>query len=186
MLEREFPDSLGKVLDIGCGPGDVPVRLAKAFPDIRITAIDGSGPMIRLAREAVRSAGVEERVNPVRGYIPGLALEERGFDAVLCKDMIHHLPDPSVLWEEAKRLGRPGAAICVMDLYRPESAETARQIVESVSPDEDPILKLDFFNSLCAAFTVEEIEEQLKNAGLSLQVEKVSERHVVIKGYLPL
>ena len=109
MLEREFPDSLGKVLDIGCGPGDVPVRLAKAFPDIRITAIDGSGPMIRLAREAVRSAGLEERVNPVRGYIPGLALEERSFDAVLCKDMIHHLPDPSVLWEEAKRLGRPGA-----------------------------------------------------------------------------
>ena len=31
----------------------------------------------------------------------------------------------------------------------------------------DPILKLDFYNSLCASFTVEEIEAQLKNAGLS-------------------
>ncbi len=185
MLQVSFPGSMQKVLDLGCGPADVPIRLAKTFPDIQITAIDGSGPMIMLAQQAVQAAGLEDRVSPMQGYIPGLAFEEKSFDAVLCKDMIHHLPDPYVLWNETKRLAKPGALVCVMDLYRPESAETARQIVEDVSPDEDPILKLDFYNSLCASFTVEEIEEQLKNAGLSLQVEKVSERHILIKGYLP-
>ncbi len=184
-LMLEFPDYLEKVLDIGCGPADVPIRLAKALPDIRITAIDGSGPMAKLAQQAVQAAGLEERINPLQGYIPGLPLEEQSFDAVLCKDMLHHLPDPSVLWNETKRLARPGALVCVMDLYRPESEETARRIVEDVSPDEDPLLKLDFYNSLCAAFTIEEIEEQLKNAGLSLRVEKVSERHMVITGFLP-
>ena len=183
-LRREFPDCLVKVLDIGCGPGDVPVRLAGVMPGIHITTIDGSGPMVRLAREAVQAAGLIERINPMQGCIPGLPFEEHRFDAVLCKDMLHHLPDPFALWNEAKRLGKPGAAVCVMDLYRPESIETARRIVEDVSPDEDPILKRDFYDSLCAAFTVEEIEEQLRSAHLNLQVAQVSERHMLIKGLL--
>ena len=88
MLQVNFPGSMLKVLDIGCGPADVPIRLAKAFPDIRITAIDGSGPMIKLAQQAVQAAGMEDRINPIRGYIPGLAFEKNSFDAVLCKDMI--------------------------------------------------------------------------------------------------
>jgi len=71
-----------------------------------------------------------------------------------------------------------------MDLYRPESVETARRIVEDVSPDEDPILKRDFYDSLCAAFTVGEIEEQLRSTHLNLQVAQVSERHMLIKGLL--
>jgi len=147
--------------------------------------VDGSGPMIRLAREAASTAGLAGRIEAVAGYIPGLNLAEHSFDAVLCKDMIHHLPDPSVLWSEARRLGRAGAAICVMDLYRPESREIAAQIVENVSGGEDPVLKRDFFDSLCAAFTVEEIAEQLERAGLDLLVETISERHMVIKGNLP-
>jgi len=185
MLGREFPDYMKKVIDLGCGPGDVPVRLARASQRVHITAVDGSGPMIRLTREAVSAAGLVGRIEAVEGYIPGLNLAEHSFDAVLCKDMIHHLPDPSVLWSEARRLGRAGAAICVMDLYRPESREIAAQIVENVSGGEDPVLKRDFFDSLCAAFTVEEIAEQLERAGLDLLVETISERHMVIKGYLP-
>ncbi len=43
-----FPDfSDGHVLDLGCGPGDIPIRFAQAFPSCRITAVDASEPMIR-------------------------------------------------------------------------------------------------------------------------------------------
>ena len=44
---------------------------------------------------------------------------------MLSKDLLHHLPDPMVLWEEIKRLGRPGAAVYVMDLVRPATTEAA-------------------------------------------------------------
>jgi len=103
---------------------------------------------------------------------------------VLSKDLLHHLPDPMVLWNEAKRLGRPGAAVYVMDLIRPDTPQDARNIVESVAPDEHPILKEDFYNSLCAAFTVEEAKAQVRQAGLPLEVTQVSDRHMVIKGLL--
>jgi ubiquinone/menaquinone biosynthesis C-methylase UbiE len=184
-LLADYPDKIGNVIDIGCGPGDVMLRLAAARPAARITAIDGSNAMIELARKAVRSAGLLERVTALQGYVPGLRLEEHSFDAILSKDLLHHLPDPMVLWSEARRLGRPGAAIYVMDLMRPESPQAARNIVETVAPDELPILKADFYASLCAAFTLDEAKAQVKRSGLPLEVTQVSDRHMVITGLLP-
>jgi len=183
-LVADYPNHLSNVLDIGCGPGDVMLRLATARPNVRITAIDGSAAMIDLARDAVRMANLQARVTAMQGYIPGLALQEHSFDAILSKDLLHHLPDPMVLWGEAQRLGRRGAAVYVMDLIRPGTPQAAREIVENVAPDEHPILKEDFYNSLCAAFTVEEAQVQISRAGLALDVAQVSDRHMVIKGLL--
>lgn len=183
-LVDAFPAHLGRVVDLGCGPGDVVVRLARAVPGLHVTAVDGAAEMIRLAREATAAAGLADRVTTLQGYIPGLPLPGHAFDAVLSKDLLHHLPDPAALWAEAKRLGRPGAAVFVMDLFRPPSPEAARNIVARVAGNEHPILQEDFYNSLCAAFTVDEVREQLRQAGLALQVKAVSERHLLVYGML--
>jgi ubiquinone/menaquinone biosynthesis C-methylase UbiE len=180
-LVRDFPGHLGAVVDIGCGPADVVIRLARAVPSARITAIDGSAPMLALARNAVAAAGLDHHITLHCGRIPG-PLRDHAFDAVISKDLLHHLPDPSVLWKEAVLLGRPGAAIVVMDLVRPSSTEEARRIVEEVSGNEAAILKEDFYNSLCAAYTVDEVRAQLASAGLQLGVEQVSERHLMVAG----
>jgi len=184
-LLADAAKNLGNVLDIGCGPADVPVRLARAHPAVRITAIDGSSAMLALAQKAVAAAGLQKRISTVQGYIPGLPFDEHSFDAVLSKDLLHHLPDPMVLWSEARRLGRRGAAVYVMDLFRPASPDAARTIVETVAGKEAPILKDDFYNSLCAAFTVEEVRSQIKLAGLALDVIQISDRHMLIRGLLP-
>src|SRR3989442_14396320 len=44
----------GHVLDLGCGPGDIPIRLARTVPECRITGVEGSPPMIALGLEATR------------------------------------------------------------------------------------------------------------------------------------
>jgi ubiquinone/menaquinone biosynthesis C-methylase UbiE len=183
-LLKDYSSALGNVIDIGCGPCDAMLRLANAHPRVRITAIDGSAAMIELARDAVRSAGHDGRISPMQGYIPGLPLDDHSFDGVLSKYLLHHLPDPMVLWSEARRLGKPGAVIYVMDLIRPATPERARQIVETVTPDDHPILKEDFFNSLCAAFTIEETRNQVSEAGLALDAVSVSSLHMLIKGRL--
>ena len=184
-LVADFPKNLGNVLDIGCGPADVPVRLGRAHSTIRITAIDGSTAMLAHARKAVAGAGLHKRIATVQGYIPGLPFDEHSFDAVLSKDLLHHLPDPMVLWSEARRLGRRGAAVYVMDLFRPASSEAARSIVQTVAGNEHPILQEDFYNSLCAAFTVEEVRSQIRQSGLALDVIQTSDRHMLIRGLLP-
>jgi ubiquinone/menaquinone biosynthesis C-methylase UbiE len=183
-LRAEYPQYLERVIDIGCGPADVLIRLAKATPDIQITAIDGSRPMIKLAQQAVRAAGLEGQIKLMQGHMPGLPLEEHSYDAVLSKDVLHHLPDASALWKEAKRPGRPGALVFVMDLCRPETPDAARRIVDETVPAESPVLKRDFYNSLCAAFTVDEVREQVRHAQQEFQVAQVTERHMLVKGFL--
>jgi len=179
---NDFPQRLRTAVDIGCGPGDVMIRLARALPDLHITAIDASAPMIALARGAVMTEGASDRIELVQGYVPGVALQAHSFDAVLSKDLLHHVPDPSVLWKEVARLGRPGAVVYVMDLVRPPTPEEAHRIVDRVAAREDPILRDDFYNSLCAAFTVDELREQVAAAGLDLEVRQASDRHALISG----
>jgi ubiquinone/menaquinone biosynthesis C-methylase UbiE len=182
---RSFPDRLTQVVDLGCGPGDIAIRLSRASAATRITGVDGSPAMLAIARAALRSAGLENRVSFLDGRLPGVPLATGGFDLVLSKDMLHHLPDPRVLWDEVRRLGRPGAGVCVVDLCRPASTAAAHEIVERVSGGEHPLLKTDFYNSLCAAFTAEELRDQLTAAALSLTVSQLTERHLCVKGYLP-
>jgi hypothetical protein len=47
------------------------------------------------------------------------------------------------------------------------------------------VLKRDFYNSLCAAFTPDEVRSQLSEASLDcLEVKTISDRHVVVSGVL--
>ena len=181
-LLEEGSRRLARVLDIGCGPADIAIRLARAAPSIHVTAVDASEAMVRLARETVREAGLDEKITVAKGQIPGLHVPGGDFDAIVSKDLLHHLPDPMVFWEEVKRLGRPGTLVYAMDLFRPQTQEAARDIVQSVSGGEPEILQRDFYNSLLAAFTLEEIEDQLRSAGLAFKVDPVSERHMCIRG----
>ncbi len=181
-LVRDFPTHLRAVVDIGCGPADVVIRLATAAPHAAITAIDGSAPMIALGRTAARAARVDDRLTLLHTRIPGPPPASQSFDAVLSKDLLHHLPDPRVLWNEVTRLGRPGAAVYVMDLVRPDSEDTARAMVKEGAGSEHPILQHDFYQSLLAAFTMDEVRAQVATAGLDLTVAPIGVRHMLIKG----
>src|SRR6185437_6124143 len=125
---REYPSHLGQIVDLGCGPADVTLRVAQAAPHAHIVAVDGSAAMLEFARKALDRAKLSNRITLHHGRLPGLPLQEHQFDAVLSKDMLHHLPDPQALWSEVGRLGRPGAAVYVMDLIRPDSPVLAREI----------------------------------------------------------
>ena len=177
-----IPADAMTILDLGCGPADVMIRLVHARPTLKITAVDGSSEMIQLATKAIDACGFSERIVALEGYIPGLPLPAGQFDVVLSKDFLHHLPNPMVMWQEIRRMVRRGGLICVMDLRRPDSPAAAQAIVDKVASNEPEILRHDFFHSLCAAFTPDEIREQLKSAALDLTVTTCGERHMLIQG----
>jgi ubiquinone/menaquinone biosynthesis C-methylase UbiE len=186
-FQAAFPDMQGgSLLDLGCGPADIPIRFVKTIPGLTVTGVDGSDAMIALGREAVKAAGVDALVRLLCARLPGLNLRPQSFNGVISNSLLHHLPKPAVFWEEVRRLGRPGAAVLVMDLYRPDSEERAREIVEQNAANEAAVLKADFFNSLRAAFTLFEVRDQLRAAGLrAFRCEMVSDRHWATWGRLP-
>lgn len=185
-LVESFPEiAEGHVVDLGCGPADILIRLAHDCPKVTSVGVDGAEAMLALGRKAIDAKGLKARIRLVRGLLPGADVSP-GFDAVISNSILHHLADPSVLWRETKRLGRPGAAVYMADLSRPVSKADAERIVDAYAKDEHPILKVDFFNSLLAAFTPDEVSAQLAASGLGdLTVSMVSDRHLVVKGRLP-
>jgi hypothetical protein len=52
-------------------------------------------------------------------------------------------------------------------------------------PGNPEVLREDFYNSLCAAWTAEEVGDQLIAADLALDVERISDRHWLVYGRLP-
>ncbi|MFA6198593.1 MAG: class I SAM-dependent methyltransferase [Patescibacteria group bacterium] len=172
------------ILDLGCGPADIPIILAGNNPNIRITAVDASSEMLDYARKQIKSRKLDKNITLVKGKIPGLAksLNNRRYDFIISKDLLHHLPQPAPFWEEIKKLSNKGTAVMVMDLIRPDNKEQARKMVESGAKNEAKILKTDFYNSLLAAFTIKEIKQQLKTAKLNLKVENIGSRHFLVKG----
>lgn len=184
----EFPGfGRGSVLDLGCGPGDIVIRLAQRFPGLTVHGLDGSGAMLAHGRERLaRLPGLRGRVQFVEGVLPGARLPRPSYDAVTSNSLLHHLHDPAVLWRSVLEAGAPGAAVLVMDLFRPDSPQRARAIVEQYAGAEPDVLKRDFFQSLCAAFTAEEVRGQLAASGLAdLAVRVVSDRHMTVSGRLP-
>jgi ubiquinone/menaquinone biosynthesis C-methylase UbiE len=174
-----------RVVDLGCGPADVLVRLAAADRSLHITGVDGSAPMLALARQAAAGAGVGDRIDLLQAHLPSTRPPAGAFDVVLSKDFLHHLPEPATLWSEIRRLGRPGARVWVMDLVRPTSEEIAREMVERDAGGNDPVLKRDFYHSLLAAFTADEVAAQLEMARLAFTVRPAGARHLIVEGQLP-
>lgn len=185
LFREYFPDwTGGHVVDLGCGPADIPIRFARSYPAARITAVDASEPMIALAEQAVKEAGFADRIRLRCERLQQLALDESG-DAALSNSLLHHLPNPLQFWYRLKQLLKPGSPVLVMDLLRPESAEAAQALVEQYGADGSLILKRDFYNSLLAAYTEDEVAAQLAEMNLSrLLIDVPDDRHWVVGGII--
>jgi 2-polyprenyl-3-methyl-5-hydroxy-6-metoxy-1,4-benzoquinol methylase len=180
-----FPDfSEGHVLDMGCGPGDIPIRFAQAFPSCRITGVDASEPMIGLAGVAVKQAGLADRITFSCERFQAVSLVEPA-DAAVSNSLLHHVPNPLQFWYRLRQLVKPGSPVFVMDLLRPDSPEEAQAIVDRYAAKEPEILRRDFYRSLLASFTEDEVAAQLAEMNLSrLIVDVVDDRHWVVSGIL--
>ncbi len=177
----DFPSS-GHVLDIGCGPGDISIRVARCFPGVRIDGIDGAEAMLAPGRERVRLEGLGERVGLYRVMLPDEAPPRGEYDAVVSNSLLHHLHDPMVLWRVVAGTARVGAPVFVADLARPGDDAAVDALVAEMA-DEPDVLQRDFRASLHAAFTVEEVRGQLVAAGLDLAVELIDGHHLVVWGH---
>lgn len=176
----------GRMLDLGCGPADIPIALAQQFPDLHIDAVDGAESMLAHARSAIkRDPDLAKRIRLIRDYLPSENIDTGVYDVVVSNSLLHHLKDPAVLWQTAIACGRPGAALCVMDLQRPEDEETLGDLVHQHAADAPDVLRRDFRNSLFAAYRVDEVRSQLASAGLhKVEVKTISDRHLLATGFL--
>jgi len=172
-------------LDLGTGPGDIPVRAARARPRWRVVAMDCSYPMLRFARRTIENAGVSACIELALADAKLLPLRSHTFDVIFSNSILHHINDVDRFWAELKRVAVAGATVLLRDLARPSSPEAARKIVQQYAEKESALLRQEYYRSLLSAYTVEEVHNQLRRTGLKqLRVEMVTDRHLDIFGRL--
>ncbi|MFO0945413.1 MAG: class I SAM-dependent methyltransferase [Planctomycetota bacterium] len=187
MLGLIEPSCERRLLDLGTGPGDFLIRIGKARPTWTLVGLDGAPVMLELARNALREAGLEERARLVLGDAKRAPLQERSFDIVFSNSILHHVADPVSFWREVKRLVKPGGEVFVCDLIRPPTLEEARRLLDEHARGESELLREEFYRSLLAAYTVDEVRAQLREAGLEmLEARQVTDRHLDIFGRVPV
>jgi 2-polyprenyl-3-methyl-5-hydroxy-6-metoxy-1,4-benzoquinol methylase len=187
-FQERFPGfGDGRVLDLGCGAADIAARFARALPAVSVHGVDGATAMLDLGVEHVRDTGLADRITLQLARLPleqpELALGGP-YDAVISNSLLHHLDEPAVLWDTARKTARSGAPVFVMDLRRPPSAEWADHLVATYAADEHPLLREDFRASLGAAYTVDEVTAQLERGYRELAVESIGDRHLLVWGHL--
>lgn len=180
-----FPEfSAGRVLDLGCGPADIPIRFAKQYPICQVIGVDASLPMIQLGEQAVKQAGLADRITLRCERFESIAGANIA-DAAVSNSLLHHVPNPLQFWHKLRQIVRPGSPVLVMDLLRPESPDEAQVIVDRYAADESEILRRDFYNSLLAGFTEDEVAAQLARMNLTrLLIDVPDDRHWVVGGII--
>ncbi len=170
-------------IDLGCGPGDIAMRVARARPHWHITAVDASRPMLQCASDAAARSGLSSQIVWQEADAKLLPFDAGSFDVIYSNSLLHHITDATAVWREIKRIAQPGATIFLRDLYRPADEAAARAIVESHARGESDLLREEFYRSLLSAYSAEEIGAQLGAVPLEgLQVEIVNDRHIDVFG----
>jgi len=101
----------GRVLDVGCGGGQVLVALAQRRPDLVLTGLDPSGRLVGAARHRAGGARV------VRGSATDLPFTDAAFDVVLALFSLKEWPDRDRGVREAARVLAPGGRLLVAELH---------------------------------------------------------------------
>jgi tRNA (cmo5U34)-methyltransferase len=106
-----------RVLVVGAGTGEDAVRCARLGAGVRVTAVEPSGAMSRMAADRIAREGLERQVSLVEGRVTAAPLEP--FDAVTAILVMHFIPDDGAkaacLREIARRM-KPGALLVTADM----------------------------------------------------------------------
>lgn len=101
----------GRLLDIGCGFGEIDILLAKNT-DFEITGFDISKAAIDAAKENVKKAGLEDRIKIEEGDIFNLKYPDGYFDAAVSFGYVSAATYPGAQKEIARFLKPGGILIC--------------------------------------------------------------------------
>jgi ubiquinone/menaquinone biosynthesis C-methylase UbiE len=158
----------GRMLDLGTGPGYLPIEIAKRAPEITIVGVDLSRQLILMARGNAARAGLAHQLSFEVGNSAKLRFEDESFDTVLSTGMLHSLKDPVVVFKEIFRVLKKGGRAWVYDPSNVTAYIDRKQWRESLNFRERFFLWLFMLLGLhkpIAAYRREQVMPMVETAG---------------------
>jgi SAM-dependent methyltransferase len=107
-IETRIPMD-ARVVDIGCGVGDLLSEVRRRKPAVGIYGLDFSSKAVEGARAAMPYGDFRQFV--IERTLP---YENASFDVVLCTDVLEHLENPKLIAAELVRICRPGGLVAIV------------------------------------------------------------------------
>lgn len=111
-----------RVLDVGCGTGWLAAGLRRAAPAVTAVGADVSAGMLGRAR----AAGAWPLLRCEAGRLP---LADGSVDVVVCRGVLHHLPDVVAALTEWRRVLRPAGAVVLSSEPTPAASRHGARLV---------------------------------------------------------
>ncbi len=132
----------GTILDIGTGPGRLPMEIAKQVVNAEVVGIDLSEDMVKIAKRHAEEAGLAARVKFRVASAYNTGLEDNSVDFVVSTGMIHHLKEPISAFNEIHRILRPGGEAWIFDGRKDVTKAEFEEMVRSLGIESDLPLPL--------------------------------------------
>ncbi len=131
-----------RILDIGTGPGYLPIEIAKRSLSVRIIGVDLSRKLLDMARSNAAKEGLSERLTFQLGDAGRIDFEEASFDMVISTGMLHAIKDPVKVIQEMYRVLKSGGEAWIFDPARVSTGADRKKWKASLNLRERFFLKI--------------------------------------------
>ncbi len=154
--------SIERILDLGSGPGIIPLRITRISernPDIKVLGIDISQKALQLGRKVVDEMDLGASIQFVRGDCENLPFQDSGYDVVVSNATLNLLENKSNAFMEIARVTKPKGYVVIGDCI----AMKRKECIANTDTDKNLWSKCVF-----GAPIMDEFEEYAGNAGLEV------------------
>jgi ubiquinone/menaquinone biosynthesis C-methylase UbiE len=115
------------VLELATGAGRGLVKLAEAYPNVKITGVDGDAHSVGLANERLKAAGHSKRVRMVTSPLEDFNADSE-FDLAVINISMHECRDIDKVTTNVKKALKPGGCFVISDFPFPDTPEGMRSL----------------------------------------------------------
>ncbi|RPJ62586.1 MAG: class I SAM-dependent methyltransferase [Dehalococcoidia bacterium] len=169
----------GRILDIGTGPGDIPLELAKSSKGLEIKAIDISPAMVDIARQNSRKMGLQGRVEFSFGSAEKIPFPNGYFDLVLSANSFHHWAEPQKCLKEIQRVLKNGGEAWIYDLRYDLTGEVKRATRKKYGWLMSSLFL--YFVRLHSSLRAQDVQKILSSPGLGYSSTGLTDRGIILK-----
>jgi trans-aconitate methyltransferase len=154
----------GSVIDLGSGTCNFVIALAHQFPNLNFVCYEGSPAMIKIAKDNINLAGLSSRIQLIEDTI----FNATGYyDVVLANRLLHHIDETNEFWKLVNSLSE---TVLVIDINRPPAYVVTH--IQENDEYQETIYKQDLISSMRAAYSLEEVSEQIKEYDYIITTDK--------------
>ena len=171
--------SSARILDIGTGPGYVPLEIARRSQNLEIEAIDISPAMVRIASKNAKDADLSGHVQFRYGSAESIPFEDGYFDLVISTLSFHHWAKPTECLKEIHRVLRNGGEAWIYDLRRDPTKEARAQLRNRHGWFLSFLVL--YFVRLHSSVRLQDIQEVISLSEIGFSEKSMEDRGIILK-----